>query len=149
MSGFWELTVVGTISEATGSSLTYTIQKDFTAVLGLPIFTPGDVQTAQILARAFNILDAQLGAATILAACPAAGIALTNGQTTYAITGIPAQAGPPYPFRVDFTIENLIDSGPTVINAIVTAKTATSATLSFAPLPDSANFILRYAVYAK
>ena len=285
-SGFWELTVVGTISEASGSLLTYTVQKDFTAVLGLPIFTPGDVQTAQILARAFNILDTQLapgvagtagiqsatvatdqsttsgtyvdlttpgpsvtvlvpgtsvlclisaevyissgapqsgyigvavsGATTIaptvnnafanildnnygnvlsrsflitglnpgtntfklqylsgiggavhflqrdltiipldtapngapIASSPAAGIALTSGQGNYVITTIPTQSGPPYAFRVVPTIENLIDSSPTVINAVVTAKTGTGATLSFAPLPDSANFILRYAVYA-
>jgi hypothetical protein len=278
------LTVVGVVTDASGSLLTYTIQKDFTAVLGLPIFTPGDVQTAQILARAFAILDTILapsvagtagirsatvatvqattsttfvdlgtpgpsvtvlvpgtsvlcllhadagasaasqyatlgilisGATTVeatvniavndlpasgylpicriflitglnpgtntfklqyssgvggsinfsrrditiipldpapngapIASSPAAGIALTNGQTSYSTAAIPAQPGPPYAFRVVATIENLTDFAPTVINPIVTAKTATGATLSFAPLPDSANFILRYAIYA-
>jgi hypothetical protein len=83
-----------------------------------------------------------------IASSPAAGIALTSGQGNYVITTIPTQSGPPYAFRVVPTIENLIDSSPTVINAVVTAKTGTGATLSFAPFTDSSNYILRYAVYA-
>jgi hypothetical protein len=53
----WELVLTGNITEANNAAVAYTLHKDFTPKKGYPIFEPGDVQTAQILARWANMLD--------------------------------------------------------------------------------------------
>jgi hypothetical protein len=56
-SGFWELTLIAPWQGATGTGLAYVIHKDFTPKRGLPIFSPNDRQTAQLMARMVEILD--------------------------------------------------------------------------------------------
>jgi hypothetical protein len=79
-SGNWELNVVGVINEDSdpaGSSLPYTIHVDFDE-LGVPIFTPGDVQTAQLLNYAHRIYTAKLVALLAGGAPGPGGVAFTN-----------------------------------------------------------------------
>ncbi len=57
VSGEWELELAAPYGEATGEGLNYTIVKDFSVNLGLPLINPGDVETATLLTRAFLILD--------------------------------------------------------------------------------------------
>jgi len=56
-SGFWELTLASAWDEDSQVDVPYIIHKDFTERLKLPILSPGDMQTAQMWARAMMILD--------------------------------------------------------------------------------------------
>lgn len=75
-SGNWELTVTGVITDATNAVRTYSIHKDFTVNLSLPIIEPGDVQTAQIWARMVASLDLTWPAAAAAASNNASGMAV-------------------------------------------------------------------------
>lgn len=55
----WELTLVVNIV-GVRTDVTYTIHSDFSPNNNFPLFSPGDVQTAQILTRSFQILDSLL-----------------------------------------------------------------------------------------
>ena len=44
----------------TRSGASYTIQTDFTATVGLPLINQGDLHAADIISRAFNMIDAAL-----------------------------------------------------------------------------------------
>jgi len=59
-SGNWELTLVTNYEGETNAAAPYVIHKDFTPKMGLPLFSAGDSQTAQIINRAFTAID-QLG----------------------------------------------------------------------------------------
>lgn len=48
---------------ASGSGKSYTIVSNFTSRLGLPLMSPGDVDTATIYSRAMALIDAALGSA--------------------------------------------------------------------------------------
>jgi hypothetical protein len=61
-TGNWQLTLATNFEGATNAAATYTIHKDFTPNLELPLFAAGDTQTAQILSRAFTTLDGLGGA---------------------------------------------------------------------------------------
>lgn len=56
-SGFWEVTLNGNFVGTTASGQQYVIHKDFTLNRNLPLFSPGDTQSAQIFSRAMQILD--------------------------------------------------------------------------------------------
>ena len=58
----------------TGSAVTYTIQRDFTANYGFPYLNQGDIETATITARATKEIDAIVSSKTGLATTTTPGI---------------------------------------------------------------------------
>jgi hypothetical protein len=54
---YWTLTLSSDYLGATATGALYTIHTDFTLNRDLPLLNPGDTQTAQIISRAFEILD--------------------------------------------------------------------------------------------
>jgi hypothetical protein len=59
-SGFWELTLVTLWPNTTQVGALYMLHIDFTPVQQLPLFSPGDRQTAQMLSRAMMQIDSQI-----------------------------------------------------------------------------------------
>ena len=143
----WELVISGVFTEPAAAAATYAIDIDFYSVTKMWMPMLRDTMTLQFLRRNFDIINNLLSNVTSIAS---GSIALTNGQQTYQITGIPAQSlvGGIYVFRVICSFENTVDSSPTVVNYIVTIKTSTTCTISFNPRPSNANTIMRFAVFA-
>jgi hypothetical protein len=56
---YWTLTLASNYQGTTNAAAEYTIHTDFTTNLHLPLLNPGDTQTAQIISRGMEILDAQ------------------------------------------------------------------------------------------
>jgi len=80
-SGFWELTLATNYAGATNSAASYAIHIDFTPTAHLPLFSAGDSQTAQLLSRAFTILDGLGGALLTNRQAVANDITLTTTLT--------------------------------------------------------------------
>jgi hypothetical protein len=59
-SGYWEITLSGNYAGVTNATAAYMIHHDFTVRKNFPILNPGDVNTAQIVARLTQMLDALL-----------------------------------------------------------------------------------------
>ena len=150
VGGVWTITLTVNYSGTTNAAQSYVIQKDFDAN-GAPIFAAGDTEILALLNRwlatvAFTI--APVVGIGFVAPVASGSVALTNGQTTAVLT-IPSQSlvGGVYVYRVVAVFENIVDSSPTVINYIVTAKGATSCTVSFNPRPSNANTVMRWLVF--
>lgn len=62
-AGVWSAVITPVYQgvSSSGGGVAYTIQKDFTPFFNLPVIASGDVETATILARAFQIIDINLG----------------------------------------------------------------------------------------
>jgi hypothetical protein len=72
-------------------------------------------------------------------------LALTAGQATAAITFIFTKMSQDYAFE-DLYIENTTDANPGFIGCVPSAKSTAGFTVSFAAVPDSANYVLRWHV---
>src|ERR1700736_3085629 len=85
----WELTVVGVINEATNAIASYAISIDWIPLGAFFLWDPqkGDTQTLQFEKRNWRFIASLIGNSTPI---KAGSVALTNGQQTYQITGIPA-----------------------------------------------------------
>jgi hypothetical protein len=57
----WHLTLTSNYVGDTNAAAEYTIHTDFTTNLQIPLPSPGDTQTAQIISRAFETLDTAYG----------------------------------------------------------------------------------------
>jgi hypothetical protein len=86
-SGFWELTLSAPWSGDDASGAEYLIHKDFTKNLGLPIPTAGEQGWAQLLARAFEIIDTAFASQNTALPDPAADVTGAVGTTSYIRSG--------------------------------------------------------------
>jgi hypothetical protein len=83
-SGFWECTLVTQWIFATTVGASYMLHKDFTPNWDLPIFSPGDSQTAQMLSRMVTILDSfgyQLTGGNYTAKTTSNDVVVPDGQS--------------------------------------------------------------------
>jgi hypothetical protein len=78
----WEIVIVGVIGDPTSAAAPYIIHWNFTPNAGFPIIDPGDVQTAQILARFVNDLDLIVSGASGFQQINVAGAGNTNSNQT-------------------------------------------------------------------
>jgi hypothetical protein len=112
-SGFWELTLIAPWQGASGTGLAYIIHKDFTINRGLPIFSPQDRQTAQLMARMVQILDTTWPMASrVVLPTDLAGVAST---TLVNATGLvlPIAVGGPAAVRALFIFDVVWNSTAT------------------------------------
>lgn len=78
-SGFWELDLTAPYAGDDNELAAYAISVDFSAVFGLPLFSYGDVNSAQNLSRLVGQLDSLLALASLVKFHPAVTAAQGGG----------------------------------------------------------------------
>lgn len=101
-SGFWEANLISNYVGATNAAVRYILHKDFTNNLSLPIFSPGDNQTAQLLARAFVAIDSSALATNFntLVAATFLSTKLTSDSAASTVTTLGNVAGLALPVTI-------------------------------------------------
>lgn len=66
VSGIWQATVSVPVTAATNATASVAISTHYSPNLSLPLLDPGDIDTANILSRALTLLDATVGANSLL-----------------------------------------------------------------------------------
>lgn len=149
ISGLWELTLGAPYQGIDNPIAPYAISVDFTPNLGLPLISPGDLQTALLLTRWAKQLDQMsqliaLNTNTGLTS-ESGSVDLPSGAVSPVVISFD-NVKPTNTYDISAWIENPSDPNPSFIPVIITSKTTTGFTILVAGNPDTANYKLRWRV---